>query len=196
MHRFTTLLILLISCTAPAKAQGFKPYLTLGSNVTKDYFTQAGSSQVGTRLGLVLGPGVLANLNERWDLGAELLYSQNGFYTDFIQVPNTPINKIKLHYIEAPLRLHYRLGKDEGGDKSRKTQSIGFGVSYAHLFSSKFLAADETELTDEVFYNGESTLLYNLYLSSSLGESFTVSGWGAVSGFGEWTFTARVLYFL
>jgi len=109
MKRFTILFFLILALfTVQLNAQRSKAYLALGSNLTDDYLTESGNSQVGTRLGLNIGPGVSILIHRRWETSVELLYSQNGFYANPVQIPTIALNKIKLHYIEVPLTLAYR----------------------------------------------------------------------------------------
>lgn len=176
----------------PLHAQEFKAHVALGVNISDDYLTELGRSQVGTRMGLNVGPGVSGKLNNRLDLSLELLYSQNGFYAKLDEVPAIALDKITMHYIEMPLSLAYCLNssKKEGLNKT----SIGGGITLARLFKYKIIAIDGSDLTNETRFNQESALLFNVAMTSFFSKSFGINGRGTLSTFGEWTVALRLIY--
>ncbi|MEM1122831.1 MAG: outer membrane beta-barrel protein, partial [Bacteroidota bacterium] len=109
MIRFVTLILLtFILGIDQLNAQGFKAHIALGTNIADDNLTELGNSQVGTRLGVVIGPGVSGLISSRWEMGVELLFSQNGHYVKHSQLPTIGLDKIRLDYLEVPVTLAYR----------------------------------------------------------------------------------------
>jgi hypothetical protein len=197
MKQFTFFLSLVfILGTTQLKAQRFKAYLGLGFNLTEDYLTQSGNSQVGTRLGLNIGPGVSAVLNKRWEINLELLYSQNGYYVKIVQTPTIALNKITLHYLEVPLALTYRFNLRKSKKEHFYKRGISLGISYARLFEYKIIASNGIDLTNDIRFDRENTLLFNFAATSFFSESFALNGRGTLSTFGEWTLALRLLYYI
>ncbi|MFK7810761.1 MAG: porin family protein [Saprospiraceae bacterium] len=196
MKRSTILIILaIILSTIQSNAQKFNPYLTLGFNLTHDYLTETGNSQVGSRMGLNTGIGISVAVNKRWETNMELSYSQNGFYVNFVQVPTLALNKMTLHYVEVPLTFAYRFNiKNNEGERFYK-RSIGGGITYARLFRHKVVATDGTDVSDELRFDRLNSLLFNFSATSFFNKSFALNGRGTLSMFGEWTIALRFLYY-
>ncbi len=197
MKQFTVLVFLVfIFSTIRLNAQRFKAYLGLGSNLTEAYLTQSGNSQVGSRLGLNIGPGVSAILNKRWEMNLELLYSQNGHYVNIAQSPTIALNKITLHFFEVPLALAYRFNIRKNEKENFYKHNISFGITYAHLFEHKILAINDIDVTNDIRFDRENALLFNFAATSFFSKSFALNARGTLSTFGEWTFALRVLYYI
>lgn len=195
MKRFTTLFLLLfLFKSSKLNAQTYKAHLAFGSNLTEAYLTESGNSQVGSRLGFNIGPGVSAMVSNRWETSMELLYSQNGYYTNFSQPPTLALNKITLHYIEVPLSMSYRFNIKKNEKENFFKRSIGGGITYARLFKHKVIATDGTNLTDEVRFDQINALLFHVAATSFFNRNFAVNGRGTFSTSGEWTLALRLLY--
>jgi len=194
---FPTLFFLLfILSTLQVNAQGFKAYLAFGSNMTDAKLTQSGKSQLGTRIGLNTGLGVSMTINKRWETNMELLYSKNGYYVDFLEAPAIALDKITLHYIEAPLALAYRFNLKENEQKSLYKHSISGGIAYARLFKHKITGLDGTDLTEDFRFKQENALLFHIAATSLIRKSLALNVKGTVSTFGGWTFAFRLLYYI
>lgn len=194
MKRFTFLIFILGAIQL--NAQGFKAYLAVGSNLTEAYLTQSGNSQVGTRIGVNIGPGVSIVLNERWEMSMEFLYSQNGHYAKFVQTPTIALNRLRLHYIEVPLSWGYRFNLKKEDKASFYKRRISGGIAYARLFKYSVLAIDGTNLTNDVRFAQENALLFNIAATSFFSESLALNGRGTFSTFGGWTIALRLLYYI
>ncbi len=194
MKRFTFLIFIL--GTIQLNAQGFKAYLAVGSNLTEAYLTQSGNSQVGTRIGVNIGPGVSIGINERWETSMELLYSQNGHYANLVQTPTIALNRLRLHYIEVPITWGYRFNLKKEEKASFYKRRISGGIAYARLFKYSVLAIDGTNLTNDVRFAQENALLFNIAATSFFSESLALNGRGTFSTFGGWTIALRLLYYI
>ncbi len=194
MKRFTFLIFIL--GTIQLNAQGFKAYLVVGSNLTEAYLTQSGNSQVGTRIGVNIGPGVSIGINERWETSMELLYSQNGHYANLVQTPTIALNRLRLHYIEVPITWGYRFNLKKEEKASFYKRRISGGIAYARLFKYSVLAIDGTNLTNDVRFAQENALLFNIAATSFFSESWALNGRGTFSTFGGWTIALRLLYYI
>ena len=195
MKRFpVTVLLTFFWGAIQLHGQGFKAHVALGVNISDDYLTELGSSQVGTRMGLNIGPGVSGMLNKRLDLSMEMLYSQNGFYSKLDEIPIIALDKIMLHYLEVPISLVYRLDTKKKDEAKLYKTSIGGGITYARLFKHKIIAINGSNLTNETRFDQENALLLNVVATSFFSESFALNGRGTLSKFGEWTVAIRLLY--
>ncbi len=195
MKRFT-LLIFLVFLLTTLQAQRFNGYLVLGVNLTEDKLTELGNSQVGTRLGLNMGLGISSVLSNRWEASMELLYNQNGYFVNPVQVPTIALNKIRLHYIEVPLTFAYRFNIKKDKKASFYKRSIGGGIAHARLFNHKIIAVDGTDVSNAVRFDRENALLFNIVATSFFTESLALNAKGTLSTFGEWTVALRLLYYI
>jgi len=197
MKRYAILVLFISAMSATrANAQGFKGYVAFGFNVTDDYLTESGNSQIGTRMGLNVGPGVLGRINKRLEVGMEMLYSQNGFYAELVQIPGIALDKITVHYVEVPLTLVYHFGLKRTEEKQHYIPTISGGITYARLFDHRIIAVDDMNLSNEVHFDRENALLLNLGMTTFFSKSFAFDVRGTLSRFGEWTSTGRLLYYL
>ena len=197
MKRFTSAIFLILFLFSPQlNAQRSKAYLALGSNLTQDYLTGSGNSQVGTRLGLNIGTGVSTLIYKKWETSIELLYSQNGYYSKIVQTPAIALNKIKLHFIEVPMTLAYRFNIKQNEKKHFHKFNLSSGIAYARLFKHKIIAIDGTNVTNEVQFDQENALLFNFAGTSYFNESIALNGRVTLSTFGEWTMALRLLFYI
>lgn len=197
MKRFKILIALtLLSGAMQLKAQTFKAYIAAGVNVTGDNLTELGNRQQGTRQGINIGPGVSTILNDRWEASLELLYSQNGFYTNPTQFPAITLNEIQLHYVEVPITISYRFNIKKHKQASLYKRRISGGINYARLFNHQLIALDGRDLTNEHRFDQENGLLFHIGATSFFKESFGLNIRGTLSTFGEWTMALRFLYYL
>ena len=191
-----TILIFLILLGIQVNAQRFNAFLAVGANTTDDDLTELGDRQVGTRLGLNIGPGVSIHLNKRLETNLEILYSQNGHYVNPIQVPNVTLNKIMLHFIEVPLTVGYRFNikKTEGAEFYKR--SVTGGITFARLINQKIIGVEGRNVSEGLRFDQENVVLFNFGATSFLNKSFAINAKGVLSTFGEWTIALRLLYFL
>lgn len=145
-------------------------------------------------MGLNLGPGVSMRLTEQLDLRVELLYSHNGLYSQFDQLHLAALDKIHLHYLEAPLCIALPLFEHitDNGDVS--VTSISGGVSYARLLDYRFTSVDGLDVSDEVRSDQESAWLFNAALTTDLSNCMALNAKMTVATFGELTVALRAIY--
>lgn len=194
MNGFPLLIFLLLAFQL--NAQTFEGYLAFGSNITEANLTQSGNRQVGTRIGLNIGPGVSAVLSQRWELNLEMLYSQNAHYSEIIETPPIALNRLRLHHVEVPVNLGYRFNIEKDKEESFYKRRISAGIAYARLFRHAVLAVDGTDLTNAVRFKQENAVLFNISATSLFSKSLALNGKGTLSTFGEWTVAVRLLYYI
>ncbi|MEZ4984012.1 MAG: porin family protein [Saprospiraceae bacterium] len=131
--------ILFISCfvalAAIAQTQTFTGMLVGGFNMSQ---IDGDRLHGFNKLGLHAGVGVDTRLSERWSLGLELLFSQQGAS----MVPRDDISstydKIKLNFVEAPLMIHFRDWK----------MQASAGVSYGRLVNYEVINDVGSDVSD------------------------------------------------
>lgn len=65
--------------------------------------------------GLNIGAKVDFSMAERWRLGLEMLYSQQGARRVFNDDPSASLDKLRLNFVELPLMVHFRDWKLQAG---------------------------------------------------------------------------------
>jgi hypothetical protein len=89
--------------------------------------------------GINIGAKVDFSLAERWRLGLEMLYSQQGARRVFNDDPSATLDKLRLNFVELPLMIHFRDWKLQAGA----------GIIYHRLISfsaTDVIGDDITEL--------------------------------------------------
>lgn len=194
MNGFPLLILLLLAFQL--NAQRFEGYLAFGSNITEANLTKSGNRQVGTRVGLNIGPGVSAAINSRCELNLELLYSQNAHYAKIVETPAISLNRLRMHFVEVPVTLGYRFNIEKDKKASFYKRRIMGGIAYARLFRHRVLGIDGSDLTDAVRFDQENAFLFNIAATSFFSKSLALNGKGTLTTFGEWTVALRLLYYL
>ncbi len=194
MNGFSILICILLAFQL--NAQRFEGYLALGSNITEANLTQSGNRQVGTRIGFNVGPGVSALLSRRWEVNLEMLYSQNANYVKIVEPPPIALNRLRLHFIGAPLTIGYRFNIEKDRKENFYKRRISAGIAYARLFGHAVLGIDGSDMTDAIRFNQENAFLFTIAATSFFRKSLAVNGKGTLTTFGEWTVALRLLYYI
>jgi hypothetical protein len=92
------------------------------------------------KLGINAGLRANALLSERWHLGVELLFSQQGATRSNKDNPASPFDRIHLNYVEAPVLLCFREWKIEASG----------GLSYSRLINYKITDAVGDDATAQI----------------------------------------------
>jgi hypothetical protein len=83
------------------------------------------------KLGINAGARVNAILDERWRLGLELLFSQQGAARSSNDNPASPFDRIHLNYVEAPVLLCFREWKIEAHAGLAYSRLINYQITDA-----------------------------------------------------------------
>ncbi|MCB9299309.1 MAG: PorT family protein [Lewinellaceae bacterium] len=92
------------------------------------------------KLGFNAGGRVNALLNERWRIGLELLFSQQGASRSKLDNPASQYDKIRLNFVEAPVLVHFQ---------DWKIQATA-GVSYGRLISYEIIDYTGEDVTEQI----------------------------------------------
>jgi hypothetical protein len=132
MRKLLFLLLILISCGLGA--QTFRASLLAGGN-----FSQIdGDDLFGYhQLGLNAGIRVVAVLNDRWRVGPEILFSQQGARRNQNSVNISPFDQIDLTTLEIPLMVYFK--------DWRLTAEAG--LSYQNLFDYTVISSAGEDIT-------------------------------------------------
>lgn len=88
--------------------------------------------------GLHTGMHVSAILNERWELGMELLYNQQGSRRNIYSNSQSIYDNIRLNVVEAPVQILFNEWKFQ----------LGAGLSYARIINSKVIDVSGADITE------------------------------------------------
>lgn len=132
---FSLLFLVLTAATQIAGAQTFKGGLIGGFNMAQiDGDKLGGYNQIGFAGGL----RAAALFNDRWQLGIEMLFSQQGSHRVRDDDPASLYENIRLNFVEAPVLIHFSDWKFR----------IGAGASYSRLMNYKIIDYSGADITD------------------------------------------------
>lgn len=115
-------------------AQAFRASLLAGGNFSQiDGDELFGYHQLGANAGI----RVVAVLNDRWRVGPEILYSQQGARRNQNSVNISPFDQINLKTLEVPLMVYYK--------DWRLTAEAG--LSYQNLFNYTIISSGGEDIT-------------------------------------------------
>jgi hypothetical protein len=130
MMRIALLVGALLVCSLvvaqPPNDQTFQASAIVGFNLSQiDGDKLSGFHQPGVNV----GAKVDFSLSERWRLGLEMLYSQQGARRVFNDDPSASLDKLRLNFVELPLMLHFRDWKLQAGAGIIYHRLISFSAS-------------------------------------------------------------------
>lgn len=129
---FWCLFLLVMSLSAQDR---FKASGVLGLNLSQiDGDLLNGFDQPGLHAGM----HVSAILNERWELGVELLYNQQGSRRNIYSNSQSIYDNIRLNVVEAPVQILFNEWKFQ----------LGAGLSYARIINAKVIDVSGADITD------------------------------------------------
>jgi hypothetical protein len=104
--------------------------------------------------GLHAGMHVSAILSERWELGVELLYNQQGSRRNLYSNSLSIYDKIRLNVVEAPVMILFNEWKFQ----------LGAGLSYARIINAKVIDVSGADIT---LQEGLGDNVFNLLFSGT-----------------------------
>lgn len=132
MRKLLFLFLILIS--SGANAQTFQASLLAGGNFSQiDGDDLFGYHQLGANAGI----RVVAILNERWRVGPEILFSQQGARRNQNSANISPFDRIDLNTLEIPLMVYFK--------DWRLTAEAG--LSYQNLFGYTIISSGGEDIT-------------------------------------------------
>ena len=128
------LFLLLIFCSVGLSGQTFQASLLAGGNFSQiDGDDLFGYHQLGANAGI----RVVAILNDRWRVGPEILFSQQGARRNQNSTNVSVFDRIDLNTLEVPLMVYYK--------DWRLTAEAG--LSYQNLFSYTVVSSGGEDIT-------------------------------------------------
>ncbi len=128
------LFLLLVFGACGLNAQTFRASLLAGGNFSQiDGDALFGYHQLGANAGI----RVVAVLNDRWRVGPEILFSQQGARRNQNSINISPFDQIDLTTLEIPLMVYYK--------DWRLTAEAGF--SYQNLFNYTIISSAGEDIT-------------------------------------------------
>ena len=137
MRRIFLLILvgLMLSCSVFLAAQNrFKASAVAGLNLSQiDGDLLTGFDQPGLHAGM----HVSAILSDRWELGVELLYNQQGSQRNLYSNSQSIYESIRLNVVEAPVQILFNEWKFQ----------LGAGLSYARIINAKVIDVSGADIT-------------------------------------------------
>lgn len=128
-------LFLVLAFTQRGAAQRFKAGIVGGFNISQiDGDKLGGFNQPGIHA----GGRVAALLGKRWQLGVEMLYSQQGSHRVRSDDPLSNYESFRLNFVEAPVLIHFSDWKFR----------LGAGFSYARLINYSVIDYSGADISD------------------------------------------------
>ena len=150
--KFRVIVVLILcSCWSVGAQNRFKASGILGLNLSQiDGDLLTGFDQPGLHAGM----HVSAILSDRWELGVELLYNQQGSQRNVYSNSLSIYESIRLNMVEAPVLILFNEWKFQ----------LGAGFSYARIINSKVIDISGADITDQ---QGFSDALINVLFSGT-----------------------------
>lgn len=161
----TLLLVLTLTAAASLPAQTFRASVLAGGNFSQiDGDDLFGYHQLGVNAGV----RVVALLGDRWRVGPEILFSQQGARRNRNSLNISPFNRIDLTTLEVPLMVYYQ--------DWRLTAEMG--LSYANLFDFRVVNDREEDVTATTPLNSDLLAFkagVTFFVSANVGVNFRYS---------------------
>ncbi len=185
-------LLLLITIGLNGQDRRFHAGLIIGTNVA-ELEGQSLTDYLGWNTGVI----VAARLNQRAELGLELLFSQNGEYILPAFYPALSYGKTRLNHIEVPLHFSYLSPDYYRG--TLQQWKLNLGLAYARLLNHYVEDADGMTVTEQVIYDDVETFLiqaglnYRVFTRTevNLKASLPIRKKGL-----DWTLALRLVYWV
>ena len=190
---FGLLLILSLSSTQilTAQTQRFNAGIIAGLNLAELTGNSVSDYYAGWNVGIIS----TAKLSDHWQLGLEVLFSQNGEYILPKYYPKISYGQIRLNHVEIPVHLDFLTGiwKSDG----YYNWKLHLGLAYARLLTHYAEDRYEIEVSDQLIYNNREVFLiqgglthqFNKKLGLNLRTSWPVT----INGL-DWTLAVRMIY--
>ncbi len=185
-------LLLLITIGLNGQDRRFQAGLIIGTNVA-ELEGQSLTDYLGWNTGVI----VAARLNQRAELGLELLFSQNGEYILPVFYPALSYGKTRLDHIEV--RLHFSYLSPDYYRGTLQQWKLNLGLAYARLLNHYVEDADGMTVTEQVIYDDVETFLiqaglnYRVFTRTELNlkASLPIRKKGL-----DWTLALRLVYWV
>ncbi len=159
--RDTLILLLLLTTAGQLSAQTFQASVIGGMNMSQI----DGDDLFGFhKLGLNTGIRVVAVLSDRWRVGPEILYSQQGALLPNSSFNFSPFSRFQLNTLEVPLMAYYK--------DWRITAEAGF--SYQRLFSYEIDDFQGEDMTNQ-FILKDDMVAFNAGVTFHVNENFGIN---------------------
>lgn len=173
---FIVFIFIIITQSSSAQENRFQTGFVAGVN-----FAELEGEGLLDYFGLNTGIFATTKLSNRFQLGVELLFSQNGEYILPASYPAVDYGAIWLNHLEIPIHIDYLISIV----KKEKNQllNLNLGFAFAQLLSYSAEDANKNEITDQLIYEGKTAfqiqagLIYQITprIAFNLKSSFPIS---------------------
>lgn len=149
-------------------AQRFNAGFKAGLN-----FSELEGDEITDYYGLNIGAVGKMLLSKHWQIGTELLFSQNGEYLLPKFHPVVPYGKIRLNHIEIPIYSEWLIGVFE--KEKFLDWRIQAGVAYTKLMSYKTETSAGTEISEQIEWGNKNAWMLQFGTSYFFTKHFGVN---------------------
>lgn len=172
-----------------AQNQRFNAGLVAGLN-----FAELEGDGITDFFGINAGVFTTANLSTKWQLGLEMLFSQNGEYILPRYYPLITYGKFRLNHLEIPIYINRTFQITD--KKSIESLHINAGIAYQFLLNYYAENIEAEEVTSQIIYGSRNGLGLQTGLTVYFTRDFGLnlkSNLPLASGL-DWTIAARLIY--
>jgi len=145
--------------------------------------------------GLNVGIFSNARLSEKYHLGIEFLFSQNGEYLIPIFYPKVEYSQLRLNHLEIPIHLNRVITTSRNGRQQRATFNIG--VAYVHLLNYKAKNIDKKDISNQFIYDKRNALMPQVGMIYHFTEKMGLNLKATIPvSVEDWTIAVRMVYTL
>jgi hypothetical protein len=192
--RSLLLLVLFITLWASGFGQErrFRAGLAAGLN-----FSELEGEGIMDYFGLNAGITGAMQLSDHFQIGTELLFSQNGEYVLPEFYPDVPYGRIRLNHIEIPVHVDWLLSTVK--EDRQIFWSISLGAAYTRLLSYYAEDLQRNILTDRIIYQSrdgwQAQAGITIFFSPDIGLNLK-AGLPIQQSALDWTLAARMVYII
>lgn len=188
--QFSIIVGLLLSISVFCQSQRFEAGIIAGLN-----FSALAGEELTDYAGLNLGIFSNARLSEKYQVGIEFLFSQNGEYLIPAFYPKVAYSQLRLNHLEIPIHLNRIVTISKNGQQQSATFNVG--VAYVRLLAYKAKNIEKKDISNQFIYDKRNALMPQVgmiyHFSEKWGFNFKATIPLSVE---DWTIAVRMVYTL
>lgn len=159
-------------------------------------FSELEGNSITDYVGLNAGFLGSVKLSKRFQLGTEILFSQNGEYILPEFYPQADYGKIRLNHVEVPIHFDWLINIIKGN--KHQEWNLNIGIAYARLLNYHAEDFAGNDLSDEVVFDRRGGFLLQFGNTYAFTKNIALNLKASLpfrAGSG-WTLAGRLIYFI
>ncbi len=188
MKQLCFFVYLLFSSSLFGQTQRFEAGIIGGLN-----FSALEGEDLTDYAGINLGIFSTAKLSEKYKIGIEFLFSQNGEYLIPSFYPKVAYSQLRLNHLEIPIHLNRVVTTTRNGRQQRATFNVG--VAYIHLLNYKAKDLEKKDISNQFIYNKRNALMPQVGMIYHFSKKFGFNLKATIPvSVEDWTVAVRMVY--